>query len=229
MLYSRKEMKIATVFRALLILCGVLVLATLLINAGMILAAEKFIYTGINEIPSRTAVLILGSQTRGKKLSPVLSDRVAGGIRLMENHKGKKLLLSGDHGQIYYDEVNAMRLYVLANAPFIQQEDIFMDHAGFTTWDSMYRARDIFKVNDILIVTQKFHISRAVCLARSLGLDAVGYALDQDHFSGGSLRYWRFREYFARVKAFFYIVFKPKPRFLGDTIPISGDGRDTWI
>ena len=229
MLYSSKEMKIVKIFRALLILCGVLVLATLLINAGMILAVRKYIYTGIDEIPSRTAVLVLGSQTRGRKLSPVLQDRVSGGIKIMENHKGKKLLLSGDHGQLYYDEVNAMRLYVLANAPFIQQEDIFMDHAGFTTWDSMYRAREIFQVKDILIVTQKFHISRAVCLARSLGLNAVGYALDQDHFSGGSLWYWRFREYFARVKAFFYIVFKPKPRFLGDTIPISGDGRATWI
>ena len=222
-------MKIGKIFRVLLILCGALVLATLLINAGMILAARKYVYTDINGIPSRTAVLVLGSQTRGKRLSPVLQDRVSGGIRLMENNKGKKLLLSGDHGQIYYDEVNAMRLYVLANAPSIQQEDIFMDHAGFTTWDSMYRARDVFVVRDLLIVTQKFHISRAVCIARSLGLDAVGYAIDQERFSGRSLQYWRFREYFARVKAFFSIVFKPKPRYLGDIIPISGDGQATWI
>jgi len=174
-------------------------------------------------------VLVLGSQTRGKRLSPVLQDRVIGGIRLMENQKGKKLLLSGDHGQIYYDEVNAMRLYVLANAPDIQHEDIFMDHAGFTTWDSMYRARDVFEVRDLLIVTQEFHISRAVCIARSLGLDAVGYAVNEDRFSGPSLRNWRFREYFARVKAFFSIVFKPKPRYLGEKIPITGDGRATWI
>jgi len=93
----------------------------------------------------------------------------------------------------------------------------------------MYRARDVFEVKDLIIVTQKFHISRAVCMARSLGLDAVGHGVNQDRFAGSSLRYWRFREYFARVKAFHSIVFKPKPRYLGDRIPISGDGRATWI
>jgi len=204
-------------------------LVTLFINIGIILAARKYVYTGAGDLPPRTAVMVLGSQTRGTKLSPVLQDRVEAGISLMKDRKGKKLLLTGDHGERYYDEVNAMRLYVLANAPSIQEEDIFMDHAGFSTWDSMYRARDVFEVRDLLIVTQKFHISRAVAMARSLGLDAVGYSIDQERFSGGSLRYWQFREYFARVKAFFSIVFKPRPRYLGEKIPITGDGRATWI
>ena len=202
--------------------------ATLLINVGMIRSAKKYVYTDINAVPPRTTVLVLGSLTRGTRLSPVLQDRVVGGIRLMERGKGKKLLLSGDHGQLYYDEVNAMRQYVLNNAPAIQKEDIFMDHAGFNTWDSMYRARDVFGVTDLIIVTQEFHISRAVCIARSLGLDAVGYAINQDRYPKRSLRSWRFREYFARVKAFFSIVVKPKPRYLGDRIPISGDGQITW-
>ena len=217
------------IIRVLLYAFFAFMLATLAINVGMILAAGKHVYTDINAIPSRTAVLVLGSQIRGKRLSPVLEDRVLAGISLMEKRKGKKLLLSGDHGQIYYDEVNAMRLYVLANAPAIQKEDIFMDHAGFSTWDSMYRARDVFEVRDLTIVTQKFHISRAVCMARSLGLDAKGYAIDEERFSGRSLRSWRFREYFARVKGFFSIVFKLKPRYLGEKIPISGDGQATWI
>ena len=208
---------------------GAALAATLIINVGMILAARKNVHVDLSVIPPRTAILVLGSQTRGRRLSPVLQDRVEAGISLMENQKGKKLLLSGDHGQIYYDEVNAMRLFVLANAPGIREEDIFMDHAGFSTWDSMYRARDVFEVKDLIIVTQKFHISRAVCMARSLGLDAVGYGIDQERFSGRSLSFWRLREYFARVKAFFSIVFKPKPRYLGDKIPISGDGRATWI
>jgi len=217
------------ILRTLLILAGAVILATLIINIGMICTARKYVYTDISVIPSRTVVLVLGSQIRGRKLSPVLEDRVVAAIGLIENSKGTKLLLSGDHGDPYYDEVNAMRLYVLANAPAIPAEDIFMDHAGFTTWDSMYRARDIFAVKDLLIVTQEFHISRAVSIARSLGLDAVGYATNQERFSGSSLNYWRFREYFARVKAFFSIVFKPKPRYLGEQIPISGDGRATWI
>lgn len=226
--FSAKQFLVRWLIIIVLVICGV-VFATLVINAGIILAARKYVHNDISAIPNRTAILILGSQIRGKRLSPVLQDRVDAGISLMQSGKGEKLLLSGDHGQIYYDEVNAMRLYVLANAPDIAEEDIFMDHAGFSTWDSMYRARDIFEVKDVLIVTQKFHISRAVCMARSLGLDAVGYGINQDRFRGRSLRNWQIREYFARVKAFFSIVRKPKPRYLGDKIPISGDGRATWI
>ena len=222
-------MKIKNIFKIVLLLIGAGILSTALINIGMIWAARNYVYTDLSAIPPRTAILVLGSQTRGTKLSPVLQDRVVAGIDLMGKNKGKKLLLSGDHGELYYDEVNAMRLYVLANAPAIAQEDIFLDHAGFTTWDSMYRARDVFGVKDLLIVTQEFHISRAVCMARSLGMDAVGYAINQDRFSGRGLNAWRFREYFARVKAFMSIVFKPKPRYLGEKIPISGDGRATWI
>ena len=222
-------MKNRNILKIVLLITGAVILSSALINIGMIWAARKYVYRDISAIPPRTAILVLGSQTRGTKLSPVLQDRVVAGINLMGESKGKKLLLSGDHGELYYDEVNAMRLYVLANAPGIAKEDIFMDHAGFTTWDSMYRARDVFGVKDILIVTQEFHISRAVCIARSLGLDAVGYSINQDRFSGRSLSAWRFREYFARVKAFMSIVFKPKPRYLGEKIPISGDGRATWI
>jgi len=217
------------IFLIVLISIGSVFAVTVIINVGMILAASKYVYTDFDELPSRSTVLVLGSQIRGRRLSPVLQDRVEAGISLMVSQKGKKLLLSGDHGQIYYDEVNAMRLYVLANAPAIPEEDIFMDHAGFNTWDSMHRARDVFEVKDLIIVTQEFHISRAVCMARSLGLDAVGYSVNQDRFSGKSLQAWRFREYFARIKAFFSIIFKPKPRYLGDVIPITGDGRATWI
>jgi SanA protein len=214
--------------KAFFIAAGAMALATMIINIGMISAARNYIYTDINEIPPRTAVLVLGAQVTGTRLSPVLRDRVEGGIRLMQSRKGKKLLLSGDHGQKYYNEVGAMRLHVLANAPFIAHEDIFLDHAGFSTWDSMYRARDVFEVTDLIIVTQEFHISRAVTMARSLGLDAVGYALGQEHFSRRTGRFWQFREYFARVRGFLSIVFRPKPRFLGDPIPILGDGRVTW-
>jgi SanA protein len=210
-------------------LVRVVVIGSLIINIVMVKGTEKYVYRNIEAVPPRTAVMVLGSQTRGRSLSPVLRDRVTGGIHLVEQGKGRKLLLSGDHGQVYYDEVNAMRLYVLANAPDIPEEDIFMDHAGFSTWDSMYRARDVFEVKDILIVTQEFHISRAVAIARSLGLDAAGYSVDQARFRGRTLRQWKLREYFARVKAFLSITFKPKPCYLGDKIPISGDGRATWI
>jgi SanA protein len=209
--------------------CGAAGLGSLIINIAMVKGTEKYIYRDIEAVPRKTAVLVLGSQIRAGAPSPVLRDRVEGGIELMRRGKGRKLLLSGDHGQRYYDEVNAMRLYVLGSAPDIYEEDIFLDHAGFNTWDSMYRARDVFEVKDLLIVTQDFHISRAVAMARSLGLDAAGYSLNQDRFRGPTLRYWNFREYFARVKAFLSIIFKPRPKYLGDKIPITGDGRQTWI
>jgi SanA protein len=93
----------------------------------------------------------------------------------------------------------------------------------------MCRAKEVFEVEDILIVTQKFHISRAVIMARSLGMDAVGYGINQDRFAGRSLFNWRIREYFARVKAISSIIFRSPSRFSGDRIPISGDGRVTWI
>jgi len=223
-----KSIRKKRITKALFAIARGTALATLLVNIGMVFAVRNHIYTDISEIPPRTAVLVLGAQVIGTRLSPVLQDRVEGGIRLMESRQGQKLLLSGDHGQKYYNEVGAMRLHVLANAPFIPHEDIFLDHAGFSTWDSMFRARDVFEVEDLIIVTQEFHISRAVAMARSLGLDAVGYALSQEHFSRRTVRFWQFREYFARVRAFFSIVFRPRPRFLGDTIPITGDGRASW-
>jgi len=202
--------------------------ATILINIGMILAARKYVFNNIEELPPGSVVLVLGSQTHGIRLSPVLKDRVDAAISLMEKGIGEKLLLSGDHGQKYYDEVTAMLLYVQENAPQIPEEDIFADYAGFNTWASTYRARSVYEVRDLIIVTQQFHISRAVSMARSLGMNAVGYGLNQDRFRGRSLRNWQIREYFARVKAFYSIIVKPKPTYLGDIIPITGDGRASW-
>ena len=213
---------------AFFVIIGVFTLSTVLINAGIIIAARNYVYSDINAIPPRTAVLVLGSQTHGTRLSPVLLDRVEAAIMLMEKRTGTKLLLSGDSGGQFYDEVNAMWLHVLANAPEIKEEDIFLDHAGFSTWDSVYRARHIFEVTDLIIVTQEFHISRAVSMARSLGMNALGYGLYQGRFQGPSLRSWQIREYFARVKAFYSIIFRPKPQLLGDILPITGDGRATW-
>jgi SanA protein len=193
----------------------------------MVLSTRKFIYRDIEALPPKTAVLVLGSRILRGSPSPVLRDRIDAGILILESGKGGKLLLSGDHGQANYDEVNVMRRYVLNNS-LVHEEDIFMDHAGFNTYDSMYRARDVFKVKDLVIVTQEFHINRAVYIARALGIDAVGLAVNEDRFGARNLRLWRSREYLARVKAFFNVRLGTKPRYLGEKIPITGDGRATW-
>jgi len=204
-----------------------IILASTFINFGMILAARRFVYNDISEVPPRKAVLVLGSQTYGTWLSPVLQDRVDAGIELWKRGTAEKLLLSGDHGK-FYDEVTAMRLYVLENAPFIPHEDIFVDYAGFSTWESVLRARNVFEVTELIIVTQQFHVSRAVNMARSLGIDAIGYGINQERFMGRSLRAWRFREYFARVKGLYSILLRPRNLHTDERIPISGDGRTSW-
>ena len=201
----------------------------LIINIAMVIGTNKYVYNDVNKIPFRATVMVLGAQTHGRNISPILRDRVNGCISMVRSEKGKKLLLSGDHGELYYDEVNAMRLHVLTYAQDIPHEDIFMDHAGFSTWDSMNRARDVFEVKDLIVVTQKFHINRAVYMARSLGINAVGFAVNEDKFQGTTLRAWQTREFFARIKALYSVIFRVKPRYLGDKIPISGDGRETWI
>jgi vancomycin permeability regulator SanA len=97
-----------------------------------------------------------------------------------------------------------------------------MDHAGFSTYESLYRARDIFKVKKVIIVTQKYHLSRALYVAQNLGLEAYGVASDPRQYAGQNYR--EIREVLARIKDFFYVLAKPKPTFLGEAIPVSGNG-----
>src|SRR6185369_10180527 len=123
--------------------------------------------------PEADAAIILGAAVSPNGLlSGVLQDRMDRGIQLYRAKKVKKLLLSGDHGQSSYDEVTAMGRYALQHG--VPAEDIFLDHAGFTTYETMYRARDVFQVRRALVVTQEFHLSRSVYIARSLGLEAWG-------------------------------------------------------
>ncbi len=134
-----------------------------------------------------------------------------------------KLLMSGDHGRKDYDEVNSMKKYAMEQG--IPDEDIFMDHAGFSTYESMYRARDVFAAKRILIVTQSYHLSRAVYIARKLGLEAYGVPSDLQSYTRQFI--YDTREILARDKDFIFTVLKPEPTYLGDIIPISGSGALT--
>ena len=150
----------------------------------------------------------------------LLRDRLDCGIELYKSGAAPKLLMSGDHGRVGYDEVNAMKSYAMESG--ISSSDVFMDHAGFSTYESMYRARDVFDVDSLIIVTQEYHLYRAVYIARSLGLEAYGVACDPGEYYG---QIWLdSREVLARNKDFFYCKLKPKPTYLGEVIPISGDG-----
>jgi SanA protein len=220
-------MRMPILFRLFFLFCALGCAALVAANVWVVTSAEPYVYRGIRELPEKYTILVPGAQARGTWLSPVLRDRVEAGAACIREGKGGKLLLTGDHGRRGYDEVNAMRLYILEHSD-IPAENIFTDHAGFSTWDSVYRAGAVFGARELIIVTQEFHIARAVFLARSLGIDAAGLALDEQQFLKKSRRFWRLREFFARGKAAFCAIVKPKPRYLGESIPIRGDGRTSW-
>lgn len=165
-------------------------------------------------------ILVLGAGVYNGRPSPLLGDRINRGIELFELGAGKKLLMSGDHGRENYDEVNVMKQTAMAAG--IASEDIFMDHAGFSTYESMYRAKEIFQVETIVIVTQEYHLYRALYIAERLGLTAYGVAARENNYSGQLYR--DAREVLARDKDFLFCLFKPKPTYLGDAVPISGSG-----
>lgn len=155
--------------------------------------------------------------------SAMLTDRLKQSITLYTSGAAPKLLMSGDHGQESYDEVNTMKQYALDAG--IPSADIFMDHAGFSTYESIYRARDIFGCKKIIIVTQKYHLHRALHIAKALGVEAYGVSADLRSYAGQFYR--DVREILARDKDFLTGIFQPKPTYLGETIPVWGDGNLT--
>jgi vancomycin permeability regulator SanA len=131
--------------------------------------------------------------------------------------------MSGDHGKENYDEVNTMKQYAIdAGVP---SSDIFMDHAGFSTYESMYRTKEIFEAESVVVVSQEYHLYRAVYIAENLGITAYGVSPEYCIYGGESYR--ETREILARFKDFFTTIIKPKPTYLGETIPVSGDGNIT--
>ena len=131
--------------------------------------------------------------------------------------------MSGDHGRAEYDEVNVMKTY--ATDCGVPSQDVFMDHAGFSTYESMYRAKEIFGVKKMVIVTQEYHLYRALYTAEKLGIEVKGVACDRYIYEGQIYR--EIREILARDKDFLYCIFKPTPTYLGEAIPVSGDGNLT--
>lgn len=168
-------------------------------------------------------ILILGAGVWGERPTHMLEDRLDYGIALYKAGASNRLLMSGDHGRKNYDEVNVMKKYAIGEG--VPSPDVFMDHAGFSTYESLYRARDIFEAKRIIIVTQEYHLYRALYIADKLGLEAYGVPSNPRSYAGQRAR--DIREVLARVKDFFYVIIKPEPTYLGESIPVSGDGDVT--
>lgn len=171
------------------------------------------------------AVLVLGASVRADgRPSDILADRLAVAAEIYRAGLADVVLVSGDNGQEGYDEVNAMRAYLLDAG--VAPEDVFLDHAGFDTYDSVYRARAVFGVTDMIVVTQEYHLSRALYLADAMGIHAQGVSSDLQPYVKQA--WFSARESLARVKAVADVLRSAKPRFEGDPVDLSGDGRATW-
>lgn len=212
--------KLIAVLLCVGIACGIAVLG---IDLYVRKSTEKYVLDPENAGSGYDCILVLGCGVHGETPSHMLEDRLLQGIELYEFGASEKMIMSGDHGREVYDEVNVMKDFATERG--VPSENIFMDHAGFSTYESMYRARDIFKAEKILIVTQDYHLYRAIYDARALGLEAYGVASNPRSYVGQLYR--DIREILARNKDFVYGIFKPEPTYLGEAIPVWGNGNAT--
>ncbi|MBQ3147694.1 MAG: YdcF family protein [Oscillospiraceae bacterium] len=222
----RKKRIIVRFLSALLCLAVVGLCGVWGINGIVVNSAEDRILTPQEAaaLEGVDCILVLGCLVKDNGApSDMLSDRLRRGVELYDMGASGKLLMSGDHGREGYDEVSAMKRYAL-NAG-VASADVFMDHAGFSTYESLYRARDVFCAKKIIIVTQEYHLYRALYIAEKLGLEAYGVHADYRGYTGQRSR--DIREVLARVKDFGTSIFQPEPTYLGETIPVWGDGKVT--
>lgn len=208
-----------------MILLLALISLLLYINIKMYLSTRDAIVSGEDLADfDPDCILVLGASVHGDGTpSPMLQDRLNTAISLYQSDVSSRLLMSGDHSDLYYDEVNAMKSYAIAAG--VPSSHIFMDHAGLSTYESLYRAKYLFGVEKIVIVTQSYHLYRALYLADALGLEAVGVSCDTIRYRGQILR--DIREAAARVKDFYYAISQPVLPIPDEKIPISGDGDVT--
>lgn len=203
-----------------IVIAGVASILALQIHVKKV--SRDHIFKEVEQLPKAYTGIVLGASVRpDKSLSLILQDRVDAALLAYQNNKFEKFLLSGDHGGQNYDEVNAMKSYL--NKKGVPDTDIFLDHAGFDTYDSMFRARDVFEVKDAIIFTQEFHLPRALYLAKKLGLDVNGFVVDQHEYEGNN-RYIR-REWLANIKAWTELNIEKQPTYSGPIIPITGPSK----
>lgn len=213
------------ILKYLIIVILILVIIVFSINTYVVINSQNKIITReeakmLNNID---CIIVLGAGIWGDNPSPMLQDRLDEAIELYKENVSLKIIMSGDHGSKDYDEVNIMKNYAIEKG--IPSENIFMDHAGFSSYESMYRAKEIFEAKKVIVVTQKYHLFRVLYIGKKLGLEVYGVNSDPRSYVGAVYR--ECREVLARNKDFFQCIFKTKPTYLGESIPVSGNGDIT--
>ncbi|MGC1166256.1 MAG: ElyC/SanA/YdcF family protein [Solirubrobacterales bacterium] len=209
-------------------IAGALLIALVVVgsNAYVLLSAEGESTESVAEVPAAQVAIVPGALVMPNgEMSGMLRDRVAQASALWHAGKVEKILVSGDHRSWAYDEPGTMRKALVADG--VSPRDVFEDHAGVDTWATMVRARGIFGVRDAVVVTQGFHMARALFLADAVGIDATGLTADL-HQWGHQGRKSSVREVLSRVKAIVDVTLNT-PAMAGPSIPISqADGRESW-
>ena len=226
--FKKKSFKIitivvATVMACIFCACSLCLFGVLGVNEYVKGTTSDYILSPNEaaDLQDVDCILVLGCQVKESGYpSAMLRDRLSRGVELYHQGVAPKLLMSGDHGQIDYNEVGTMKQFAIDCE--IPSEDVFMDHAGFSTYESMWRAKEIFGVKKIVIVTQNYHLYRAIYIARSMGIEAYGVDSDYQTYWGQTKR--EVREILARCKDVVTTILEVPPTYGGDKIPITGSG-----
>lgn len=200
-------------------LAGGIILGVIAIVVGILVSTQPFRTSTLSEIGQERVGIVLGALVyRSGEPSPILRDRIEGGVQLYEAGKVQKLLMSGGNQSVDYNEVQAMKNYAIEAG--VPEADIVLDYGGRSTYDSCYRAKHIFQLERAVLITQNYHLPRAVYLCRQMGIEANGYGMsDFDRYPDLRLRY-TIREVLAQVKAWYDVeIRRPEPAILGEVEP----------
>lgn len=192
--------------------------AVVTVNLYIKSITEKNIYKSERDIPTTKVGIIFGAGINGNNPSKYLKDRLDAGIQLYNANKIQKILLSGDNGREEYDELTVMKNYCYQHG--VDTTKIYIDYAGFDSYSTLYRAKKIFSIRNAVLISQEYHLNRAIYIGNQIGINSIGYSANKGLYKG--YKYVCFREYFSRFKAFIDVLRNRKPKFSGTQIPIDG-------
>lgn len=222
-IFKKHYFSLKNIFLIIVIAIASVAIISFGISIHVFIKGESFM---VNASEAQASVVIVpgAGLKRDETPSDVLRDRLTIALALYDDGRVEKILCSGDNGQVQYDEVNAMRVWLLDRG--VDAEDIFLDHAGFNTYNTMTRAVEVFGVTDAVIVTQDFHLPRALYIANAKDIAVQGVSASLQPYVAQEA--YRIREIPSRIKAFFEVLLNVPPMYLGNAIDITGDGRVTW-